>query len=233
MNWVRAIASVLVLWSSAAWGATLTWDANSEPDLAGYRVYQCSQLPCTLTSGTASLLITLGKVTSFNIGTPTVTQYYFVTAYDTATNESATSNLATFTPIVAPPPVTPPDIGISPTSLTFTAIQGGGNPTTQTLSIGNRGGGTLNWTATDNATWLTLSQISGTNNGVMIVTALTGSRAVGTYNGNITVSATGATSVTVPVTFTITAPPVIPPVTPPPPLVAPPVPSGLRISIAP
>ena len=25
MNWVRAIAGVLVLWSSTAWGATLTW----------------------------------------------------------------------------------------------------------------------------------------------------------------------------------------------------------------
>ncbi|NOT21435.1 MAG: BACON domain-containing protein, partial [Nitrospiraceae bacterium] len=211
MNWVRAIVGMFVLWSGAAWGATLTWTANSEPDLAGYRVYQCTQLPCTLTSGTASLLITLGKVTSFNIGTPTVTQYYFITAYDSATNESTTSNLATFTPLVVPPPVTPPDIGISPTSLSFTAIQSSGNPATQTLTIGNRGGGTLNWTATDNATWLTLSQTSGTNNGVIIVTTATGSRAVGTYNGSITFSATGATSVAVPVTFTITAPPVIPP----------------------
>src|ERR1700704_4215610 len=35
MNWVRTIACVLVLWSSTAWGATLTWNANREPDLAG------------------------------------------------------------------------------------------------------------------------------------------------------------------------------------------------------
>jgi hypothetical protein len=30
MNWVRAIAGVLVLWSSTAWGATLTWNANRQ-----------------------------------------------------------------------------------------------------------------------------------------------------------------------------------------------------------
>ena len=53
MNWVRAHRwCVLVLWSSTAWGATLTWNANSEPDVAGYRVYHCSHLPCTQTSGT-------------------------------------------------------------------------------------------------------------------------------------------------------------------------------------
>ncbi|HSQ51323.1 MAG TPA: class I tRNA ligase family protein, partial [Nitrospiraceae bacterium] len=55
MNWVRAIVGVLVLSSSTAWGAMLTWTANSEPDLAGYRVYQCSQQPCTRSSGQALL----------------------------------------------------------------------------------------------------------------------------------------------------------------------------------
>jgi hypothetical protein len=110
MNWVRAIVGVLVLWSSAAWGATLTWKANSEPDLAGYRVYHCSQQPCTRASGKESLLVTLGKVTSFDIGTPAVIQYYIITAYDFANNESANSNLATFTPVGSPPPP-PPSVG--------------------------------------------------------------------------------------------------------------------------
>ena len=35
MNCVKVIVGVLVLWSSTAWGATLTWNANSEPDLEG------------------------------------------------------------------------------------------------------------------------------------------------------------------------------------------------------
>lgn len=155
MNWVKAIAAVLVLWSSTAWAATLTWTANSEPDPAGYRVYQCSQQPCTQASGKAAALATLGTETSFNIGTPTVTQYYFITAYDVANNESTESNLSTFTPAgtpppvtpspgtpppVAPPPVAPPAIGASPLSLSFGATQGGANPATQTVSISNTGG---------------------------------------------------------------------------------------------
>ena len=104
MNCVRTIVGVLVLWSSAAWGAMLTWNANSEPDLAGYRVYQCDQRPCTRTSGQASFLGSLGKMTSFNIGTPAVIQYFFITAYDLANHESCASNLATSIPAGSSPP---------------------------------------------------------------------------------------------------------------------------------
>jgi hypothetical protein len=110
MNWVTAITCVLVLWTSTAWGATLAWTANQESDLAGYRVYQCSQQPCTRVSGKASTLATLGKESSFNIGTPAVTQYYFITAHDLTNNESDTSNLVTVIPegSAPPPPLTAP-----------------------------------------------------------------------------------------------------------------------------
>lgn len=188
MNWVRAITGVLVLWSSTAWGATLTWNANSEPDLAGYRVYQCSQLPCSRASGNASSLVTVGTVTSFNIGTPVVTQYYFITAYDFANNESTESGLTTFTPTGSPPPVVPSVIGASPTSLSFAATQGGANPATQTLSISNTGGGSFSWSAGENATWLTLSPVSGTGNGAVALTVTTGSLTAGSYSGAVTVS---------------------------------------------
>ena len=111
MNGVRAIiAVVFVLWSTSAWGATLTWTMNSESDLAGYRVYQCSQLPCTLSSGKATLLAILGKVTSFNIGTPAVAQYYLITAYDFTNLESLPSNVATYVPAGTPPPPPAPTV---------------------------------------------------------------------------------------------------------------------------
>ena len=127
MNWVRALAGVLVLWAGTAWGATLTWNANSEPDLAGYRVYQCSLQPCTPESGNDTLLVTLGKGTSFNIGTPAVTRYYFITAYDFANNESSGSNVVTFTPGGSPPPA-PPASGV-PITFDATSSSATGNTT--------------------------------------------------------------------------------------------------------
>ncbi|WHZ25685.1 MAG: Cell division protein FtsH [Nitrospira sp.] len=98
MGWITAIVTGLVLWSGTAWGATLTWNASNGPDLAGYRVYKCSQLPCSQSADTAMLLSTLGTTTSFNIGTPAVVQYYVVTAYNSANIESSASNVATYTP---------------------------------------------------------------------------------------------------------------------------------------
>ncbi len=92
------LAAVLIFWGSTAWGATLTWDANTEPDHAGYRVYQCDQLPCSREDGTATSLATLGKVTSFNIGTPAVAQFYVITAHDLTNNESEESNVVTYDP---------------------------------------------------------------------------------------------------------------------------------------
>jgi hypothetical protein len=132
MNWLKVITGVLVLWSGTAWGATLTWTASSSSDLAGYHVYHCSLQPCTRTSGTAYLLVVLGKVTSFNIGTPAVTQYYFVTAYDFTNHESGASNLATFTPAGTPPP--PPSLGTVSLTVVGTPATGPWGVTTTTTS---------------------------------------------------------------------------------------------------
>jgi len=114
-NGVMAIAGAFALCSSASWAATLTWNANTEPDLAGYRVYVCAQQPCTRSSGT--LLATLGKVLSVDVGTPTVVQYYVVTAYDSSNNESIESNVTTYTPPTGTPPTPPPPATVSLTVL--------------------------------------------------------------------------------------------------------------------
>jgi hypothetical protein len=42
--------------------------------------------------------VILGKVTSFNIGTPVVPRFYVITAYDFANNESDESNVVMYTP---------------------------------------------------------------------------------------------------------------------------------------
>ena len=101
-----------------------------------------------------------------------------------------------------------PVIGMSPTSLSFTAQQGATSPATQILTINNTGHGTLNWTAGNSATWLTLSPASGTGAGVVTANVVAGALAPGSYRETITLSAPGATPVTIPVSFTVTAAPV-------------------------
>jgi hypothetical protein len=101
MRYVKLLTFVLLLWSNSAMAATLAWNANTEVTVVGYRVYQCDITPCSPGSGNQSLLVSLGKVTTFDIGTPTVTKYYYVTAYDGANLESGGSNVASYTPSVS------------------------------------------------------------------------------------------------------------------------------------
>ena len=113
------------------------------------------------------------------------------------------------TPPSAPVNLVNPAIGASPTSLSYTAQQGGTNPAAQTLSISNTGGGTLSWSASDGTGWLSLSPASGIGAGTVTASVAIGSLTAGSYSGAITLSATGAPSVTVPVAFTVTATPTI------------------------
>jgi uncharacterized delta-60 repeat protein len=101
--------------------------------------------------------------------------------------------------------VSPPTIGYSPTSFSFSATQGGSNPPNQTLNISNTGAGTLNWTVSDDANWLTLNPTSGTDSGTVTVSVNIAGLTAGTYNATITITATGATNspVDIPVTLII------------------------------
>lgn len=115
-------------------------------------------------------------------------------------------------PLAAPPipltapPAPRPAIGVSSSSFSFSAQQGNSSPTTQTLTVTNRGGGTLNWNAAATAAWLTLSPASGKNTGPITLTATAGSLAVGTYNTLVTVSASNVAPVSIPITLTVTPP---------------------------
>lgn len=79
--------SVLFISQSVAGGLIVTWNANSESDLAGYRIYYGTE------SSSYSANIDVGKVTSYilqnlNEGK---TYYVVVTAYDLSGNESLPS----------------------------------------------------------------------------------------------------------------------------------------------
>jgi hypothetical protein len=65
---------------------TVSWNANSEPDLAGYKIYY------GLFSRNYSNILDVGNITSYEIELPGGVKYFFaVTAYDTAANESVFS----------------------------------------------------------------------------------------------------------------------------------------------
>ena len=78
-----------------------------------------------------------------------------------------------------------PAIGFNTTSLGFSGTVGGTNPSAQTIGISNTGGGTLSWSAGDNATWLTLSPLSGTNAGTVTATVNLAGLLSGSYTATV------------------------------------------------
>ena len=75
---------------------SLGWDANSEPDLAGYTIYGS-----TTSGGDFALIATVGPATTRYLSGDVdngVTYYYLVTAFDLGSNESDPSNEAGATP---------------------------------------------------------------------------------------------------------------------------------------
>ena len=121
---------------------------------------------------------------------------------------TVTSSGATGSPATIPVTFTvdpPPSLSVTPSSLSFTGSVGGANPAAKTLSVANTGGGTLNYTTSDDASWLAVTPASGTAPGTLSVSVNTAGLAQGTYNGAVTVTASGAggSPATIPVTFTV------------------------------
>lgn len=175
-------------------GGTLTWSA----------IDNASWLSVSPATGSGNGMITLTAATgSLTTGTHSA----MITL--NATGASPVAIPVTLTITAAP---VPPSIGMSPTSLSFSAQQGGGNPAAQTINVSNTGGGTLSWSASDNAAWLNLSPATGTGNGTITLTVATGGLSAGSYNAVVTLSGgAGTTSKTVPVTFNVSSPPPPPP----------------------
>ncbi len=96
----------------------------------------------------------------------------------------------------------------SPSSMTFSSLYGT-NPTPQNLTLGNAATGSLVWTASTSASWLGVSPAYGTTGATVQVAPSSSGLQPGTYNGTVTIVALGSLSTTtsIPVTFTVTAPP--------------------------
>jgi hypothetical protein len=147
---VLSISLGLMMLTSSGHSAdiTLAWNANSETDIAGYKVYY----------GTASQnydwVLDIGKVTTYTVtGLTSGSNYYFaVTAYDTSDLESTYSNQVSASACT---------YSISPQSENFTASGGTGFVRVSTQSG-------CSWTASSGVSWMTItSGNSGTGNGTV------------------------------------------------------------------
>lgn len=107
----------------------------------------------------------------------------------------------------------PPAISLSTTGVNFSYNLGASSPASQSITLTNSGGGSLSWSASSSAPWLTISPSSGVGSGALTLGINTTGLIAQTYNGTITVTAPGAANspqtVAVVLTVTATQPPSI------------------------
>jgi len=87
-----------------------------------------------------------------------------------------------------------PSLSLNRSALYFTSLSSGSKTSAQEVWVSNSGDGTLNWTLSDNASWLSCSPTSGTNSGVVTVWVTPTTMSSGTYSAVISVSASGASN---------------------------------------
>jgi len=165
--------------------STLNWTVS---DNAGW-------LSCNPGSGSGSGVVTV----SVNAAGLTAGTYNAVISVSDA-NASNSPQTVSVTLTVSD---AAPTIMLNPTNLSFNMTCNGA-PQSKTFSIGNSGGGNLNWTVSDNADWLTCSPGSGSGSGVITVSVDPAGLTAGTYNAAITVSSSNASNSPQTVSVTLT-----------------------------
>ncbi len=107
-GWEFAMRKILValvgimLFATSAMAAsnvTFQWDANTEADLAGYKLWQGPAA-----TGPWTLKATVGKVTTTTLnGVPDGQTFFTLTAHDIANNQSGYSNVVPYNADTTPP----------------------------------------------------------------------------------------------------------------------------------
>jgi Viral BACON domain len=98
-----------------------------------------------------------------------------------------------------------PIFGVNPSDVRFTAIVSGSNPPNQTVDISGNESGIVEWMASDDAPWLSVTPTGGTAPSTLTASVDINGLAAGTYHGTITIGSTSGLSspARVPVTLTV------------------------------
>jgi probable HAF family extracellular repeat protein len=96
------------------------------------------------------------------------------------------------TQVISNPAIPLPSLTVDKTLLTFNAYVGQSNPPSQSVSVSNGGGGTLNWLANPTDSWVKINPAAGTNNGSISVSPTIGSFGVGTFTSTVSLSSPGS-----------------------------------------
>lgn len=93
----------------------------------------------------------------------------------------------------------------SPSSLTFSAATGGGNPASQSIQVTAAAGSsfTVNTTTTTGGSWLSATPANSSTPGTIQVAVNSSGLAAGSYTGAVTLTPSSGTPTTVPVTLTV------------------------------
>ena len=177
------VIAVLLGSSSAVRAATATWNANPEPDIAGYILSWGTQ------SGVYSTSVDVGHVTTYQISTLTPGQsYYFVVrAYNTEGLNSADSAEVAFTdPVTSPPSITSlsPTSGPAGTTVTIAGANFGSTQGTSTVTFNGTAASPTSWSATS----IVVPVPGGATTGPVVV------RVGGVASNGVSFTVTAATS---------------------------------------
>ena len=154
----------------------IRWNTTDSISKVKIQLYKNNSLSATITSSANNT----GSYTWNIPANTTPASDYKIKITDTA-NPSVFGESGAFS-------ITRASMAVNKTQLTFGAVVNGVSTGPQGFAVTNSGSGTLNWSITDDASWLFGSPTSGTNNGLITVTVVPAGLTAGTYTGTFTVS---------------------------------------------
>jgi fibronectin type III domain protein/BACON domain-containing protein len=174
---------------------SIAWDANIEPDIAGY-IVQYGSLTAPFSQS-----VDVGNTTTWTLAdTVAGTTYSFrVIAYDTAGLQSAPSASVSQTAVRSSSGLT--TFTADRAALVFGVVKGSPQLRTpsQTLRLTQAGSGTVSWSAWSNVPWLQISPTSGSGSTALTLTLVPSALPSSSSTATISIASTGASNAIAPI----------------------------------